>query len=147
MVPQPPAGRTLHCSYSDFCSVAPPVEGESRLLDGTHVFVSGVTAASGDPIQRTIHVRGRPVAVDAVGLVAVRMDKRGSVEALAAGGLKSLNAGGLKIELPDRVDLALWRDTHGRFHGVLQGWPGAVPAPLQKLTQDWLRLSVPVPLD
>ena len=147
LVSQAPAKRTLNCSYTDLRTVAPPTEGECRLLDGTHVCVAGVRAAAGDPIQRTIHVAGRPVAVDAVGVVAVRMDRRGRVEALAAGGLKSLSADGLKIELPDRVDLALWRDALGRFHGVLQGWPGAVPAPLQQLTHDWLRLSVPVPLE
>jgi hypothetical protein len=51
------------------------------------------------------------------------------------------------IELPERVDLALWRDSRGHFHGVLQGWVGPVPAALQKLTQDWLHLSVPAPLE
>ena len=142
------------------------------MVDGTHVFVSGTKAASGNPIQRTIHIGGRavtvaigsvggrpaavetvglagsrPVAVDALGLVAVRLDKRGRLEALAAGGLKSLNADKFKIELPERVDLALWRDGRGQFHGVLQGWSGAVPEPLQKLTKDWLRLSVPTPLE
>jgi hypothetical protein len=115
-------------------------------VDGTHVIVAGAKAAAGDPIQRTVQVAGRPVIVDAVGLVAIRLDKRGRVEALAAGGLKSLSADKFNIELPERVDLALWRDGRGKFHGVLQGWTGPVPVQLQKLTKDWLRLSLPTPL-
>jgi hypothetical protein len=145
IVTQTPANRTL--GFSDCRSVAPSVVGESRLVDGTHIFVSGAKSASGDPIQRTVQVSGLSVTVDAVGLVAIRVDKRGRLEALAAGGLKSLNADKFKIELPERVDLALWRDGRGKFHGVLQGWTGLVPAPLQKLTDDWSRLSVPVPLE
>jgi hypothetical protein len=117
------------------------------LLDGTHVFVSGTKTASGDPIQRTFQVSGRSVTVDAVGLVAIRLDKRGRLEALAAGGLKNLHSDKFKIDLPERVDLALWRDGRGRFHGVLQGCSGPVPAPLQKLAKDWLRLSVPTALE
>jgi len=144
VVPQARADRIL--GFGDCRSVAPPAQGETRLLDGTHVVVAGVNSAAGDPIQRTIQVRGRPVAVDALGMVAIRMDKRGRIEALAAGGLKSLSADKFKIELPERVDLALWRDGHGRFHGVLQDWSGTVPAPLRKLSQDWLRLSAPDPL-
>ncbi len=101
--------------FSDCGSVAPPAKGESRLLDGTHVVVSGAWAASGDAIQRTISIEGHDVAVDAEGLVAIRLNKQGRVEALAAGGLKSLNAGELKIELAERVDLALWRDGRGGF--------------------------------
>jgi hypothetical protein len=147
VAPQAPATRTLNCSYTDLRTVAPPAEGECRLLDGTHILVSGARAASGDPVQRTVHVDGHPIAVDAVGMVAIRLGKRGRLEALAAGGLKSLSAAGFKLELPDRVDLALWRDSRGRFHGALQGWTGTIPPSLQKLTDDWLRLSVPVPLE
>jgi hypothetical protein len=145
VMPQARADRTL--SFGDCRSIAPPAEGECRLLDGTRIIVSGVKAASGDPIQRTINVWGHPVTVDAVGLFAIRMEKQGPVEALAAGGLSNLSVGDLTIELPARVDLALWRDDRGRFHGVLQDWPGPVPTSLLKLTDDWLRLSVPVPLE
>jgi hypothetical protein len=144
VAPQARADRAL--GFADCRSVAPPVEGECRLVDGTHVIVAGAKAAAGDPIQRTVQVAGRPVIVDAVGLVAIRLDKSGRVEALAAGGLKSLSADKFNIELPERVDLALWRDGRGKFHGVLQGWTGPVPVQLQKLTKDWLRLSLPTPL-
>jgi len=145
VAPQARADRTI--VFGDCRSIAPPAKGECRLLDGTHIIVSGAGAASGDLIQRTISVRDHPVAVDAVGLVGVRLDKQGRIEALAAGGLKSLDAGDLRIELPARVDLALWRDGRGQFRGVLQDCPGPVPAPLGKLTDDWLRLSVPAPLE
>jgi len=145
VAPQARADRAL--GFADCRSVAPPVEGMSRLVDGTHIIVSGAKAAAGDPIQRTVHVVGHPVNVDAVGLVAIRMDKRGHVEALAGGGLKRLYADKFQIELSERVDLALWRDRRGHFHGVLQGWSGAIPAPLEKLTHDWLRLSSPTPLE
>jgi hypothetical protein len=141
---QTPANRTL--GFLGCSSVAPPAKGESRLLDGTHVVVSGAEAAAGDAIQRTISIAGHDVAVDAIGLVAIRLDKQGHVNALAAGGLKSLSAGDLQIELAERVDLALWRDSQGRIHGVLQDWPGPVPAALTKLTDAWQRLAVPVPL-
>jgi hypothetical protein len=145
VAPQPRANRTLN--FPGCHSVAPPTEGESRLIDGTHIIVSGVNSASGDPIQRTFSVNDHNVSVDAIGLVAVRLDKRGRLEALAAGGLKTLSTGKFKIDLPDRVDLALWHDNQGRFRGVLQGWAGVVPTSLQKLTKDWLRLSVPVPVE
>jgi hypothetical protein len=145
VVTQTPANRTL--GFADCRSVAPSVMGESRLVDGTHVIVSGAKSVSGDPIQRTVQMSGHPVAVDAVGLVAIRLDKRGRLEALAAGGLKYLKSEKFNIELPERVDLALWRDSREKFHGVIQGWTGPVPEPLQKLTKDWLRLSVPTSLE
>jgi len=137
------ADRAL--GFGDCRSVAPPAQGTCRLVDGTHVVVSGVESASGDPIQRTINVDGHDVAVDAVGLLAIRLDEQGRVGAVAAGGLKSLHAGELSIDLPERTDLALWRDEQGHYQGVLQGSQGPVPAPLLKLTENWLRLSVPVP--
>jgi hypothetical protein len=141
---QPPAERTL--GFSDCRSLAPPTKGESRLLDGTRVVVSGTGNEAGDAIQRTIQIDGHDVVVDAVGVAAVRLDKQGRVEALAAGGLKSLRAADLKIQLADRVDVALWRDGQGRFRGVLQDCNGPVPEPLANLTDDWLRLSVPAPV-
>ena len=110
---QTPADRLI--GFSDCGSVAPPATGESRLLDGTHVVVSGSGAASGDAIQRTISIEGHDVAVDAEGLVAVRLNKEGRVETLAAGGLKSLNAGDLKIELTERVDLRSGAMARGGF--------------------------------
>jgi len=145
VVPQPKADR--HIEEFGCRTVSPPVRGESRLLDGTHVVVAGGKDAAGDPIQQTIRIGAHTVTVDAIGVVGVRLDRHGQVEAFAAGGLRRLDAGDLKIELPERLDVALFRNDQGRFRGVLQDCPGPVPAPLAKLTEDWLRLSVPVPLE
>ena len=142
---QPKASRFI--GFGGCFSVAPPAQGESRLIDGTRVVVSGAKAAAGDPIQQTIRMDGLEVSVDAEGLVALRVDRQGRLEALAAGGLRSLDAGDLKLELAERTDLALWRDQAGRFHGVLQGWKGPVPAPLAKVTDQWQRLSLPEPFE
>lgn len=144
-VRQAPASRTI--GFADCRSVAPPAAGECRLVDGTCIVVAGAESAAGDPIRRTIHADTHPVTTEAVGLFAVRLDSEGGLEALAAGGLRRVQTGDLKIELPEPVDVALWRDDAGRFHGVLQDCPGPVPEPLRRLTDDWLFLSAPIPLD
>jgi len=143
--PQPKANRII--AFQNCASAAPPGKGESRLVDGTHIVASGIENAAGDPIQQIIHVNGHEVAFDAIGLFAIRMDKQGQVEALAAGGLKSLKAGQLNIDLSKRVDVALWRNNKGQFKGVLQNCSSDIPASLAKLTDDWLRLAVPVPIE
>jgi hypothetical protein len=127
-------------------SMMPKPSGQCRLLDGTVILASGENDVMGDPIQKTIKVNGHDVAFDAVGVAAVRLDKDGKLEAMAAGALKSFKVGDMSIELPKRVDLALWRDAKGQWHGVLQDWTGPVPAALSAITADWLRLSVPTPL-
>ena len=100
----------------------------------------------GDPIRQTLVIDGHNVAVDALGIVAVRLDATGQVEAFAAGGLKSVSAPGLQLDLTERTDLALWRDAKGTWHGVLQGVDEPVPAVLAARTTDWLRLAMPTPL-
>ena len=116
-------------------------------MDGTVILASGQNDVRGDPIQKSIKVNGHDVAIDAVGVAAVRLDKGGKLEALAAGALTSFRCGGLAIELPERVDVALWRDAEGKWHGVLQDFSGPVPAVLLAFTHDWLRLRVPQPLE
>jgi len=128
-------------------SMMPLSRGECRLLDGTVILASGQNDVMGDPIQKTLKVAGHEVVFDAVGVAAVRLDKGGKLEALAAGALKSFRGGGVTIELPERVDMALWRDNKGNWHGVLQDFNGPVPAALLAFTNDWLRLSVPRPLE
>jgi hypothetical protein len=66
---------------------------------------------------------------------------------MAAGGLKSLAVGKTTIELPQRIDVALWKDEKGVWKGVLQDYNGPVPEALQKICREWLRLSVPRPLE
>ena len=127
-------------------SAALPSSGRSRLTDGTVIVVAGEQDMCGDPIRETLAIDGHQVAVDALGIVAVRLDAKGQVEAFAAGGLQSVNAPGLSIALAERADVALWRDATGAWHGALQGVDGPVPAALTARTKDWLRLAVPTPL-
>jgi len=127
-------------------SVAPGAHGRSRLIDGTQIVISGVQHAAGDPIQTVLDVNGHQVEIDAVGVAAVRLAAGGELEALAAGGLKRFQTGAITIELPERADIAIWRDGAGQLRGVLQGSDGPVPAVLTALTPNWLRLAVPAQL-
>jgi len=79
-------------------------------------------------------------------VAAVRLDEKGRVQALAAGGLKFFKTGDFVIQLDRGVDVALWRDDNGKFEGVIQGLKGKIPLPLLAITKDWVHLSVPVPL-
>lgn len=114
-----------------------------RLIDGTVILASGEHDVLGDPIQKTLKVRGRDATFDAVGIAAVRMDQNGRVEAMAAGGLKSFKAGDMSIELAQRADVAVWRDANGAWQGRLQGHDGPVPEVLLTITKNWTRLRVP----
>jgi hypothetical protein len=127
-------------------SVDLPASGRCRLTDGTVILASGEQDALGDPIRKTIKVQGLDVTFDAIGLAAVRLDKNGKVEALAAGGLKTFKAGDTTIELATPADVALWKDGSGKWRGVLQGYEGEVPEALAKKTKNWQRLKIPQPL-
>jgi len=147
IAPQTPASRTMTRFHRTSC--APPPAGQCRLIDGTHILVSGAKDVSGDPIRKTLRINGRTLTVNAIGVVGIRLGSNGQLNALAAGGLKRFElkgATGLKIELPERIDVALWRDDRGRMRGVLQGWRGPVPTSLAALTKNWLRLTLPTPL-
>jgi hypothetical protein len=142
-----PQTRCAPRSTGDFpVSMMPLPSGRCRLLDGTVILASGEKNVMGDPIRTAIAVNGRDMAFDAVGVAAARLDKEGHLEALAAGGLKSFRGGGLTIELPERLDLALWRGREGGWRGVLHGWTGPIPAELMTITHDWLRTAAPQPL-
>ncbi|MGQ9607095.1 MAG: hypothetical protein ACUVTW_12905 [Thermogutta sp.] len=136
-IPQTPATRTMDRTC------APPPDGRCRLIDGTTIVLSGAENVAGDPIQTAFEVSGRAVNVDAIGVVGVRLKTSGELDALAAGGLKRFEMADVKIDLPQRVDLAVWTDTAGKRHGVLQGWDGPVPSALLALTADWRRLNLP----
>ncbi|MCK4375364.1 MAG: hypothetical protein KAX19_08545, partial [Candidatus Brocadiae bacterium] len=111
-------------------SASPGRTGHCRLLDGTEILLAGTKKVTGDPIRTSFDVGGHEVAVDAIGVVGVRLGSDGSLAALAAGGLKHFAVGGLTVQLDHPADLALWRDTKGKLHGVLQGWEGPVPPSL-----------------
>jgi hypothetical protein len=140
--PQTPCTMRNHSGVGS-ASMMPKPSGQCRLLDGTVILASGEKDVLGDPIQKTLNVDGHEVAFDAVGVAAVRLENDGKVEAMAAGGLKSFKGGGMSIELPERADVALWRDAKGKWHGVLQDWTKPVPAALTAITAEWQRLAVP----
>lgn len=54
----------------------------------------------------------------------MRLDEKGNVQALTAGGLKLFRNGNFKIEPNERIDLALWKDNQGNWKGVGQGLNG-----------------------
>jgi len=137
---------TLRGSYFT-SSMMPKASGECHLLDGTVILASGEKDVMGDPIQKTIMVSGRELTFDAVGIAAVRLDRLGRVEALAAGGLKKFMSRDLRLELAERADLAFWRDQRGQWQGVLQGHSGPTPGVLTHITTNWTRLRVPEPMD
>ena len=143
--PQTPCTMRNHSGVGS-ASMMPKPSGQCRLLDGTIILASGEKDVLGDPIQKTLNVDGQEVAFDAVGVAAVRLDKDGKLEALAAGGLKRFAVGNTKIELPQRIDVALWKDTKGVWQGVLQDYEGEVSADLAALCKHWTRLQVPEPL-
>ena len=118
-------------------SVMPKPSGQCRLLDGTVILASGEKDVLGDPIQKTIQVDGHAVTFDAIGVAAVRLGHQGQVEAVAAGGLKSFRAGDFVLELPERVDVAFWRETSGQLRGAYQQTETPLPEALGKLTANW----------
>ncbi len=126
-------------------SMVPGLSGQLRLLDGTVIHASGKNDVMGDPIQKTITVDGNKVTFDCVGIAAVRLDKDGKLEAMAAGGLKVFEGGDVEISMPARVDIALWKDKNGVWQGVLQDNKAAVPENLESLCKSWTLLKVRVP--
>ena len=149
--PQTPATVCLPRWFRDTyassgTSMALGSSGANRLIDGTLLIIAGEHDVSGDPIQQNADIDGHEVVFDAVGVGAARLDANGDLNAMAAGGLKRFVGGGLTIELPERLDLAMWR-IDGHWHGVVQGFDGPIPDILTDLTKDWLRLSIPTPLE
>ena len=133
---------TLQRKWGRTAIMVPKSSGRCRLLDGTVILASGQKDVMGDPIKKTIKVRGREVSFDAVGVAAVRLDASGKVEAVAAGALKSLKTDSLTIDLPVRMDLALFKE-RGKWRGIVQGYARDLPAVLTELTGHWTRLRMP----
>lgn len=124
-------------------SMIPPTTGLCRLLDGTLIQVAGTKNGAGDPIQSKMNIGKNEVKFDAVGVAAVRLDKNGKADALAASDLKSFESGDLKIRLDKRTDLAIWHNDKGEWEGIIQGWEGKIPSQLLSLTKKWTRISLP----
>ena len=119
--------------------------GRCRLIDGTWTHVAAEKNLNGDSIQGSFQFDGQTVEADAIGILAVRFDERGNLEALAAGGLRRFRCHEFSLELDGTADLALWRDADNLWHGALQGQKGSIPEPLAAITADWYRLAVPPP--
>lgn len=147
--PQTPATAKLQGFATT--SAAPPTTGFCRLLDGTVIYAAGTEQVAGDPIHASFSVRGRPVKIQAEGLAAVRLDAEGQLDALAAGSLKSVQLEGFSLTLPVPLDLALWKDSQGKYHGVIQHdnreilKEREIPKELIELTEDWIHLPIPTP--
>jgi hypothetical protein len=86
------------------------------------------------------------VSFNAIGIAAVRLDKNGQVQAMAAGGLKFFRARDFYIQLNKRIDLAFWKNEHGEFEGIIQGYEGEIPQSLLSVTKKWVHLKASVPL-
>jgi len=122
-------------------SMVPENRGRITLLDGTMALLSGSGNPAGATIAETIEVSGHDIAVDALGLAAIRLDKDGAVEALACGGLRWFRGGGMAIDLPERRDIALWRDRNGHWQGATT--EGEIPEALLAIAPHWQRLKFP----
>lgn len=139
--PQTPGARHTVAGFPG--SVMPIGSGACRFLDGTRVVASGRTQVLGDPIRGVLDPGPGELRYDAVGVLGVRLDGAREIQALAAGGLRLFVGGGLRLELAEPVDLALWRDSQGQWQGVVLGLNGPVPEPLARLTSRWTRLRWP----
>ncbi|AHM61168.1 hypothetical protein D770_14570 [Flammeovirgaceae bacterium 311] len=126
-------------------SIVPAAAGHAWLLDGTLVQAAGEHSGAGDPIQSKMKIGEQEVVFDAVGIAAIRLDKKGEVEAIAAGDLKHVKCGSFELNLPHRLNVALWKNERGQWEGVVQGGNSSVPASLLKLTSNWTILKTPAP--
>ncbi len=147
---QSPATTLLDNSYftlRDFkhVSYAPPTSGYSRLIDGTVIYIAGTIQTSGDTIRKNFEINNYNATVDAIGVVAARVDKNGNLEALAAGSLKEFKVNNFEIRLKERADVALWKNDDGKWQGIIQGWDGKIPDELMQITSNWSKLDIPVP--
>lgn len=140
----PAMGKTTtSAGFQQLGTAAPLRAGRIRLIDGTRIILAGEKELTGDPIQANLDIDGKKVHIEATGVAAVRLAKDGSLDALAAGGLRLLQGPELEIRLDQPVDVALWHDEKGNMHGAIQDWPGPIPTPLAGLCTQWLHLDIP----
>ena len=123
-------------------SVMPKASGQLRLIDGTLIVVSGEHNLMGDSINQSVQADGHAIYFDAIGVAAVRLNKKGEVEALAGGGLKSFKSESLSFDLPERTDVVLYKENE-KWRGIVQGYEGPLPQALTEITKNWVRLKWP----
>ena len=143
VVAQTPATATIGW---DVKTVAPSRAGQCRLIDGTAIWLAGSERLAGDSIEVNQPVNGQVITAKATGVLAVRLDMAGQLEALAAGGLSHIQGGGLDLVLDPPLDLALRRDASGRWRGLIQDCAGPVPPALLRITSAWELRPTPPPL-
>ncbi|MDO5308775.1 MAG: hypothetical protein Q4G03_04715 [Planctomycetia bacterium] len=140
--------------YAPETGVRPPLKCFSRFLDGTVLWVNAQENLAGDPIvldsERVTLNSGEEspeISARANGLLAVRFDDDGQVNALAAAELTSFEIGDLKVILSpesvgdDPVDVALLRDENDQWLGVFQRRENVLPDELRALTEKWFFLK------
>ncbi|MCL4178222.1 MAG: hypothetical protein KJ072_10840 [Verrucomicrobia bacterium] len=140
---QTPATETIGWDTS---SPAPPRTGTCRLIDGSRIWLAGSRQLAGDPLAINEVVAGVPIVAEAKGVLAVRVNAQGHLEALAAGGLRRFEGGGVALQLDPPLDLAFWIDAQRRRHGVVQETTDTIPESLRAWTPHWLRLALPAPV-
>jgi len=116
------------------------------LIDGTLILAAGTNDIAGDLIDKKMNYGKHEIAFNAIGVAAVRLDDAGSLQALAAGGLKSFETKSLTIHLDKRTDIAMWKNESGEWKGIIQDFSGEVPPQLLAITKDWTQLIPPKPL-
>lgn len=140
----PQTSCTMHSDGGYPPSMMPKPSGQCQLIDGTVILASGQNDVMGDPVKKTIHLKGQTISFDAIGIAAVRLDDQGQLEALACGGLKSFQTDSLSIDLPERIDFALFKE-NGKWRGIVHGHLGNLPPALTKITNNWTHLRLPEP--
>lgn len=148
---QTPATAILDSNYFklrgyEHTSYFPPNTGFSRLIDGTHLLIAGTKNVSGDTIQSNFKIKDFDVSVDAIGVVGVRLDDDGNLDALVASDLSRFKVGDFSITLDKRMDIALWKNQKNKWEGVIQiDKEEKVPDELMKITDNWTFLHLPIP--
>ena len=143
VIAQTPATDTIGW---DVKTAAPPRAGQCRLIDGTVIWVAGAQRLVGDAIEVSQLLNDHLITAKATGVLTVRLDKTGQLEALAAGGLSRIQVDALSLVLDPPLDLALRRDASGRWQGLVQDLVGPVPPALLRLTSAWERRATPPPV-
>lgn len=138
---EPQSGATGELTSFGYRSAAPGRNGQARLLDGTRLFIGGENSVSGDRVRNGFEVEGIPFFADYEGVLAVRFDKNGSLEALAAGGLKEFRSGVLILEFDEPLDITLTRDPRGGWRGRHRSVTESPPEAFNKETIRWERVA------
>lgn len=121
-------------------SMMPQTQGILRLIDGTVILAAGENNVMGDPIKKIMQINGKEVNVDAIGIAGIRLNKSGTPEALAFGGLKSFSTGTFKLELPERIDIVLLKENDA-WRGIVRGYSGTIPESLLRITKNWTHVN------